>query len=261
MARDFAGENIKDVSRSSSAPPVQLMDHDASDPRMDPGYAAYYHLHSRLDSRLPPPLYSPGQSWQVWAPPGLNQTLDPTDVLHNGPPGLGMDFFKNTDNDLTRPLSRNSQEKIRGFSLEDGSQKFQGSPWNKNAQPDLLAPSPMSSASPSRSDPSYSVKRKPFVDLVDNFERSSSPPLLSFNSNPTSDLQNVFKEEILKGEWNDANDDHSTVMAASVLSSALLESDMPPRAYSTPPTRSNLMINAPDLNYAMKNLDIRNVSF
>lgn len=236
---------------------------------MDPGYAAYYHLHSRLDSRLPPPLYSPGQSWQVWAPPGLSHTMEgpmnDLQGLHNGPPGLGMDFLRNAENDLTRPLSRNSQEKVRGFSLEDSSPpKFQGSPWNKNAQPDLLAPAPMSSASPSRSDPSYSVKRKPFVDLIDNFERSSSPPLLSFNTNPASDLQQVFKEEILKGEWNDANDDHSTVMAASVLSSALLESefrDVPPRAYSTPPTRSTLMSPAPDINYAMKNLEIRNVKF
>jgi hypothetical protein len=81
---------------------------DESDPRMDPGYAQYYHLHSRLDSRLPPPLYSPGQSWQVWAPPGLKVEND----LQNGPPGLGMDLLRNPDNDLTRPLSRNSAEKV-----------------------------------------------------------------------------------------------------------------------------------------------------
>lgn len=146
---------------------------------------------------------------------------------------------------------------------DESSPKFQGSPWNKTGQPDLLQPAPMTS-SPSRSDPAYSVKRKPFVDLIDNFERSSSPPLLSFNANPASELQQVFKEEILKGEWNNGkNDDHST-LAASVISSALLESefrDVPPRAYSTPPTRSNLMSPAPDLNYALKNLDIRNVIF
>jgi hypothetical protein len=154
---------------------------------------------------------------------------------------------------------------MRGFSLEDGSPpKFQGSPWNKPGQPDLVQPAPMP-LSPSRSDPAYSVKRKPFVDLIDNFERSSSPPLLSFNSsNPTLELQQVFKEEIFREEWNnEANDDHSA-LAASVISSALLGSefrDVPPRAYSTPPTRSTLMSPAPDINYAFKNLDIKNVIF
>ena len=152
--------------------------------------------------------------------------------------------------------------------MEEGSppKVGQGSPWNRNAPPDLLAPSPVSSINQTRSDPSYSVKRKPFVDLINGFERSASPPLLSFNrpSHPSSDLQQVFKEEILRGDWNDANDDHSTVMAASVLSSALLESefkDVPPRAYSTPPTRSTLMSPAPDINYALKNLDLRDVGF
>ena len=38
-----------------------------NDPRRDPGYAAFYYAHSRLDPRLPPPLYAPGQSWQMWS--------------------------------------------------------------------------------------------------------------------------------------------------------------------------------------------------
>ncbi len=45
------------------------MENPANDPRLDPDYAAYYYLHSRLDPRLPPPIYSPGQSWSMWAPP------------------------------------------------------------------------------------------------------------------------------------------------------------------------------------------------
>ncbi|PJF19779.1 hypothetical protein PSACC_00445 [Paramicrosporidium saccamoebae] len=37
------------------------------DPRLDPTYPAFFHSHSRLDPRLPPPFYSPGQSWQqLW---------------------------------------------------------------------------------------------------------------------------------------------------------------------------------------------------
>lgn len=70
----------KDINRSSSAPPTQLMqplepskllpedfDGSATDPRLDPEYAQYYYMHSRLDPRLPPPIYTPGQSWQMWA--------------------------------------------------------------------------------------------------------------------------------------------------------------------------------------------------
>lgn len=91
-----------------------------SDPRMDPGYAQYYHLHSRLDSRLPPPLYSPGQSWQVWAPPGLHNAENDLlqTGLQSGPPGLGMDLLRTPENDLTRPLSRNSQEKVKYSRLK-----------------------------------------------------------------------------------------------------------------------------------------------
>ena len=32
---------------------------------MDPNYIIYYYQHSRLDPRLPPPIYAPGQSWQT----------------------------------------------------------------------------------------------------------------------------------------------------------------------------------------------------
>ncbi|KAJ3331588.1 mRNA binding protein puf3 [Blyttiomyces sp. JEL0837] len=76
----------KDISRSNSAPPTQFLPPDLSrdnidleasptDPRLDPNYAAYFLAHSRLDHRLPPPIYSPGQSWQLWAPPGLTKQL------------------------------------------------------------------------------------------------------------------------------------------------------------------------------------------
>ena len=70
-------------NRSSSAPPTQVLAQRASnnnisnsstsiesgfanpaDPRHDPEYLKYYHEHSRLDPRLPPPNYEPGQSWQ-----------------------------------------------------------------------------------------------------------------------------------------------------------------------------------------------------
>ncbi|ORY40194.1 hypothetical protein BCR33DRAFT_371715 [Rhizoclosmatium globosum] len=70
-----------DTGRSTSAPPAAHMlnpqfDSDDipqdRDPRMDPDYAAYYYSQSRHDPRIPPPIYSPGQSW-LWAPPGSKQ--------------------------------------------------------------------------------------------------------------------------------------------------------------------------------------------
>ena len=76
----FADEigNGSVTARASSAPPAQVVvnevdnpvDSEApspSDPRLDPNYLAFYYGHARLDPRLPPPLYTPGQSWQVWS--------------------------------------------------------------------------------------------------------------------------------------------------------------------------------------------------
>lgn len=71
------GTQRQDISRSNSAPPTQVVDQlgrfdpseldNPSDPRLDPDYPAYYYMNSRLDPRLPAPLYTPGQSWQLWA--------------------------------------------------------------------------------------------------------------------------------------------------------------------------------------------------
>jgi hypothetical protein len=85
--------NMADLNRSNSAPPVQLpngmldrpvssaeKDLPSDDPRLDPSYAAFYYEHSRLDPRLPPPLYTPGQSWQMWSGPGLTTALANTNL-------------------------------------------------------------------------------------------------------------------------------------------------------------------------------------
>ncbi|TPX33859.1 hypothetical protein SmJEL517_g03374 [Synchytrium microbalum] len=74
----------KDVNRSSSAPPSQLVmndraremeesQYDGMDPRVDPEYAPYYYMNSRPDPRLASPSYAQqnNQQWQVWAPPPL----------------------------------------------------------------------------------------------------------------------------------------------------------------------------------------------
>ncbi|KAJ3266398.1 mRNA binding protein puf3 [Chytriomyces hyalinus] len=70
------------IARSTSAPPTQMMNMAQSgannmaenfdqdgDQWTDAEYAAYYYSQSRLDPRIPPPVYSPGQSW-LWSPPG-----------------------------------------------------------------------------------------------------------------------------------------------------------------------------------------------
>ncbi|KAJ3034242.1 hypothetical protein HK097_004568, partial [Rhizophlyctis rosea] len=136
---DFENNGVpsKDISRSNSAPPTQIMmpgmprqqaGQDlpddptdlAADPRSDPDYAAYYYVHSRLDPRLPPPIYSPGQSWQLWAPPGGGQN-----VVGNGNVGGGVGK-KGGDGNVsggvqTPSPGKGGQEKFRGFvgGMED----------------------------------------------------------------------------------------------------------------------------------------------
>lgn len=93
----------------------------SADPRRDPEYAAYYYHASRLDPRLPPPIYAPGQSWQVWAPPGVNNKSKGPDIMGATPPknlekfrGFGMDDdFMNK-----HPLDESLEPE--GLSTRDG---------------------------------------------------------------------------------------------------------------------------------------------
>ena len=113
----FGGQR-QEVSRSNSAPPTQVIDQlgrfdpseldtsSLTDPRLDPDYPAFFYANSRLDPRLPPPLYTPGQSWQLWAGGGgLSGLNNKSSGSSNQPPkskilekfrGLGMyinEFF------------------------------------------------------------------------------------------------------------------------------------------------------------------------
>ncbi|KAJ3402223.1 hypothetical protein HDV05_008661, partial [Chytridiales sp. JEL 0842] len=97
--------SAKDINRSSSAPPTQILMPEPykqeveeyaaspSDPRLDPNYAAYYYHHSRLDPRLPPPIYQPGQSWQLWAPPGLSKQRSMVETPTSGKGAFAGDEF------------------------------------------------------------------------------------------------------------------------------------------------------------------------
>jgi len=68
----FTGE------RPTSAPPsehifipgflAEEQEEPLMDPRIDPSYGAFFYARHRLDPRLPPPIYSPGQSWQQVSP-------------------------------------------------------------------------------------------------------------------------------------------------------------------------------------------------
>ena len=106
----FGGQR-QEVGRSSSAPPTQVIDQfgrfdpselDPSslpDPRLDPDYPAFFYANSRLDPRLPPPHYTPGQSWQLWAGGG----------------GLGGLNSKSNSSSSNQPPKSKILEKFRGL--------------------------------------------------------------------------------------------------------------------------------------------------
>lgn len=95
MDWDSDPSNFQDLSRSSSAPPTQLIHNEklkteyeneipSSDPRLDPNYLLFYYQNSRLDPRLPPPIYAPGQSWQTLSQ-NQNSKLQEFDRVNPGP--------------------------------------------------------------------------------------------------------------------------------------------------------------------------------
>ncbi|KAF7721896.1 mRNA binding protein puf3 [Apophysomyces ossiformis] len=72
--------NDQSYDRPTSAPPSQVLSHPvnnstgslntgasgASGINSNPDYTHYYSDHSKMNSRLPPPVYDPTQSWQMW---------------------------------------------------------------------------------------------------------------------------------------------------------------------------------------------------
>ncbi|KAI9143930.1 hypothetical protein BKA69DRAFT_58796 [Paraphysoderma sedebokerense] len=164
----------KDISRSNSAPPTQAymnnrFDSDEptpGDPRLDPDYAAYYYVHSRLDPRLPPPLYQPGQSWQVWAgqaaPGKPGSTEKPLERFR----GLGgdEDFLAGGAHPLDQSLEP------EGKRTDDGEKDSgTGSEYSPNIRipvfsPELKAPQPQKA--PVGGADSHSPKKRNLVDII-----------------------------------------------------------------------------------------------
>ena len=214
---------------------------------------------------MPPPLYAPGQSWHLWAPPAQQQAVANA-TSKNAPPGLNSLL-------QDRPPSRGA-DRHRGFSLQD--EEHSVSP-PKVARPSWPAES--------QAYPDYvSPKRRPLVDLIQqDFPRTPSPVLFQQQQAQQQQVQQppFGLSDPLRAEWNalkpgnrskeQEDDDFGSHMTASVLTAALdLElKDVPPRAYSTPPVRSvqpgfqsrarNGMPQddmAPELAYAMRNMGL-----
>lgn len=144
---DSDPSNFQDVNRSNSAPPTQLIHNEkiktdfetdvpSSDPRLDPNYIAYYYQHSRLDPRLPPPFYAPGQSWQTLAPtnnPKLNEvhTFGPKHSMKSQENlAVNAKFLRHQPSLLEQMISRSdttSNDEDIGPSSGSIFQKYRGS--------------------------------------------------------------------------------------------------------------------------------------
>ncbi|KAI9596568.1 hypothetical protein BDF19DRAFT_17981 [Syncephalis fuscata] len=156
-----------EMNRSNSAPPTQLPNNvvnseneiASDDPRLDPSYAAFYYEHSRLDPRLPPPLYAPGQSWQMWSGPGLAAAL-----ANNSSNGAAP-----VPKDLREAFSRFKAQRDEAAGGRDdgrsGAGTPRGGPWAQGdgrpfAATDALPPN----------------RRRNLVDMIqDDFPRTPSP--------------------------------------------------------------------------------------
>ena len=132
----------KDIARSSSAPPTQAMNartllqslenvDDMMDPRADPEYAAFFYSNSRLDPRLPPPIYAPGQSWQVWSNNGNSvgpavtggynntQMVNPNQMFMSGAGAAGMHGGVDLNRTWMSPDIRGQSAPGKSFRLQN----------------------------------------------------------------------------------------------------------------------------------------------
>ncbi|KAI8051575.1 hypothetical protein BDF22DRAFT_78395 [Syncephalis plumigaleata] len=157
-----------EMNRSNSAPPTQLPNNvvnseteiASDDPRLDPSYAAFYYEHSRLDPRLPPPLYAPGQSWQMWSGPGLAAAL----ASSNNTSGTTA-----VPKDLREAFSRFKAQRDEATGSQNDGRSGAGTPRNGPwAQGDGRPYAATDALPPNR--------RRNLVDMIqDDFPRTPSP--------------------------------------------------------------------------------------
>ncbi|CAG8511624.1 14680_t:CDS:10 [Acaulospora colombiana] len=198
------GTQRQDISRSNSAPPTQVADQfgrfdpseldnpSPSDPRLDPEYPAYYYMNARLDPRLPPPLYTPGQSWQLWAGGGIGN-LNHKSNGAQAPKSKVLEKFRgmDADDDFLRehpldqslepePHSTAGQQEFPNESSGHGSQYEQfGNQGASSAaslwRPEIASPPPQG-LPPVNNDPHSPNKRKNLVEMIqEDFPRTPSP--------------------------------------------------------------------------------------
>ncbi|KAJ3337103.1 hypothetical protein HDU93_001576 [Gonapodya sp. JEL0774] len=201
----------------------------------DPEYAAYYHQHARLDPRLPPPLYAPGQSWQVWSNGKVPRSVSHGAELRNQERARGLEPGSAED-----PRTHLRELEIDGrFSPESRT-----GPWTHELLGD-------------RFDPQSPGKRKNLVDLIqEDFPRTPSPAFSHLHPPPHRrqltpgmldgdgmvEVREMMKEQIREQlrEMDNEEDERSRV--AAVVAQALdskddmgLISGGQPRSSSTPP--------------------------
>ncbi|KAI8800466.1 armadillo-type protein [Cladochytrium replicatum] len=260
------GPMTRDINRSSSAPPTHLFqetqkefvdeDTSPSDPRLDPEYAAYYYVHSRLDPRLPPPIYSPGQSWQLWAPPNVaRKAAGGEDGLGRGKHLEKFQGFGGEEFSGAHPLDESLEPE--GLSTRDVDEYTSptrstpidprlGMAWNDGSAP--MGQQPLPDQSPSR---------RRLIDLIQNdFPRTPSPVYSmqrrfgeegTGTSQVHADVDPQMQEALLdqvRAEFigAQANDEERARMAG-ILNAALESRDefaaaMAAANSGTPPTRS-----------------------
>ncbi|KAI8819625.1 armadillo-type protein [Fimicolochytrium jonesii] len=263
----------KDIgSRSSSAPPAGILmpegarpdlddpkDGAGLDPRRDPEYAAYYYHASRLDPRLPPPIYAPGQSWQVWAPPGFNtKNRGPENVSPSVAKSLEkFRGFGGMDDDFMNSHHLDQSLEPDGLSTRDvgdyASRDPRLPPDSRAIDPRLGDPR-MAAAAAWTGDlaSSPSKQRRNLVDLIqEDFPRTPSPAFnsrqrMGMEEGEKQGLNDVLREQMraeIEAQLEHTNDEERSRMAA-VLSAALDTRDelvnMPPqRSASTPPSNAH----------------------
>lgn len=239
-----------------------------NDPRLNPEYAAYYHTHARLDPRLPPPLYAPGQSWKVWAPPGL------AEKAAGSPLGPGV----TAKEVIQRPPSRNLMGGTPSSPFTTTTPSLLSGPSSSGPGTEgLVAPAPQSltssllgsrptaapadwgtglTSSPSTSGAPALSSRRPLVDLIQpDFARTPSPThgrpnfgLVQSEPRPTSAAGKDFYHRQTHPAHPPAFLDPSIPEGRGGFSAALGLLDgggsgrdrappPHPRAYSTPPIR------------------------
>lgn len=283
---DSDPSNFQDLSRSSSAPPTQLIHNEklkteyeneipSSDPRLDPNYIIYYYQHSRLDPRLPPPIYAPGQSWQTLS---QNQTskLQEYDRLS---PGLELNQPANLAVGNNNGLRHKTSLLEQIVNRSDAGSSVDGVFQNNNRFDDIIANNTTTATSDSIdaddkrssqfSNPDNSgwnndllkpigqtPKRKNLVDLIqEDFPRTPSPVYSMYQqqsmaqnqANQTQPRRQILHEssfdsissalmkEKLRQKYEQQKDDDRIRFAAMLNNMNSLPTVPPTRSASTPP--------------------------